>query len=157
MPTMTAALFGLVGVIVGALLSAGLAYLQARRLEERDTKAIIRLLSHEMSWAKIGYNGVLKRGLWRNNNNAEGLVEVWEKHRELLARQLTDHEWSSLADAMRFVLGMERLTTSSNRGAELTDQDKRAFTAVVNRIDRAERALATRSSGGEAAASIQRD
>jgi hypothetical protein len=89
----TAALFGLVGVIVGGVLNGGVAYVLERRQERANGIVAARLVSHELGMLSGHFEHLHKLNL------AAGLLPVpvttreWEVHRTVLARVLSPADW----------------------------------------------------------------
>ena len=90
---MTAALFGLLGVIVGGVLNGVVAQVIARRQEAAGGRVAARLVGHELGLLCGEFEHMQKFGV------AAGLVPVpirtpeWDQHRTTLAGVLSDEAW----------------------------------------------------------------
>jgi hypothetical protein len=96
------AIFGLVGVVLGAFLSYGLTYLLERRRERRMIRGVARLVQAEL------FDGMMSAGsihLYKRNQpvDREIVVEdkVWRQHRGTLSEHLGGDELSELEWAQR--------------------------------------------------------
>jgi hypothetical protein len=100
----TAAIFGLIGVVVGALLTAAREYLMARRQERAAARANARLLKVDLQRALDAIEHCLlpgrppKAGPWDQELGADG----WSDRLNLLATTMRDDDWEPVATA--FVL-----------------------------------------------------
>jgi hypothetical protein len=101
----TAAIFGLVGVVLGGLLSGGVTYVMERRREQRETRAAARLLAEELRRAISFIHGVLRpvESDWQSRAFAELDLEVWKQNRALLASALAEETWTDVASAFEIV------------------------------------------------------
>jgi hypothetical protein len=110
---MLAALIGLVGVIVGALLAGATTYLHARREDARHRRAAARLLEAELRLA-AGKLEWLRRSLKPHalmdvkaherraalEKFADGITDdLWRAHRHTLAEVLSAEDWYALVRA----------------------------------------------------------
>jgi hypothetical protein len=130
--SMTAAIFGLIGVVVGGLLNGAVTALQARRADRADTRVSARLVDLELRQA----------GLWlvidedtTEETSAPSMVQqrfmpyAWDKHREVLARALSDKEWETVTAAY------EIITDDSGRKPDRSDADVVTnATLIVRRV-----------------------
>ena len=130
------ALVGLVGVIVGALVSGGATYMMARRADARQARAAARLLEAELQ-AVVEQLGELGQAIaFRDEfarraedeserdeiSNAWDLKSMlripqprlWEKHKSLLADVLSAADWYALAKAYQSIDDL-RVISSSER------------------------------------------
>jgi hypothetical protein len=100
-----AAIFGLVGVVLGGLLSGGVTYIMERRREQHETRAASRLLAEELRRAISFIHGVLRpiEGDWQSRAFAELDLDVWKQNRALLASALREDAWTDVASAFEIV------------------------------------------------------
>src|SRR5205814_1069295 len=106
---MAPAIVGLVGVIIGAMLSGALTLLTARRSDKRQARAAGRLLESELR--SIAQQLLLMRNDLRMKESPTVLRELfrlpptvaWEAHKSLLASLLTTAEWYAVAKAYESV------------------------------------------------------
>ncbi len=97
-----AAIFGLIGVVVGALVTGGVDVFLARRHEEADKRQAKRMIATEIHtlWVHLG----LLSGTRKTPNVPADVfelrflpTELWTAHRASLARAITeDREWGEL-------------------------------------------------------------
>ena len=110
---MTAAIFGLAGVIVGGLISGGATYLMARRKEKVTARASARLLEEELAMAAdvLGvlttYSDEEAKALSPEGFPAPGLsafpFDRWLERQELLAETLEAEDWRAVSGAYRSI------------------------------------------------------
>ena len=93
---MTAAVFGLVGVVIGALITGGTNYVLQVRAERREIRAAARLMLQELTntGAAIRYAIELDDREFLRGATSE---DEWRTHHLLLARHLSDEEWDAVA------------------------------------------------------------
>jgi hypothetical protein len=111
------AIIGLVGVAIGGLITALSSYLIERRRdrkfserneqnEVRKVRQAARLVDKELAQAEITAQTAIARRKWWA---AEiGLLELnaWHEYRDVLALELSDDEWRTVAAAADFVFGI---------------------------------------------------
>jgi hypothetical protein len=93
---MTAAVFGLIGVVIGALITGGTNYFLQVRAERREVRAVARLMLQDLSGSADLIRFALDRDepqLLEDSFNEE----EWKRHHLLLARHLSDDEWDAVA------------------------------------------------------------
>lgn len=97
---MTAAIFGLVGVVIGGLLTAGADWMVERRRERAATRAAARLVLLDLSetFAQLAVSSARKIYAF-GLAGGELTTEAWSQHREQLAVALTEAEWSAVSGA----------------------------------------------------------
>jgi hypothetical protein len=104
----TAAIFGLLGVIVGGLVTGGVSYVLEARRERKELRRARRLV-----WAEIDVIRIQLRLLAETGRvPLEGVRDTpdrflpsleWSQHKSILAAELSDEAWvdvSSLYDAL---------------------------------------------------------
>ena len=114
------AIVGLVGVIIGAMLSGTLTVLMARRSEKHEAHAAARLLEAELR--SIAQRLVLVRDGLRRKEPSIDLPEVislpptvaWEAHKSLLASLLTTADWYAVATAYESVQILRGISKSDS-------------------------------------------
>lgn len=99
---MTAAIFTLVGVIVGGLLSGVVQLLLHRRAESRVRLVAARLVLSELTWIASAIQAHLNGGApeFRTLLSRESLEGIWAEHRAILANELGDAAWNNVARAV---------------------------------------------------------
>ncbi|MGH8834336.1 MAG: hypothetical protein ACRDWG_04985 [Actinomycetes bacterium] len=104
---MTEAIFGLIGVVIGALVTGGVTYALARRQESVDMRAGLRLVGEEykdllfvvnllVAWLEeVADNPIPPSawGPWRGVSTRQ-----WEQHRALLAARLSPADWDLITN-----------------------------------------------------------
>lgn len=93
---MTAAIFGLVGVVIGALITGGTNYMLQVRAEQREVRAAARLMLQELT----NTGDAIRYALALDNHEfLRGVAseDEWKRHHLLLARHLSDEEWDAVA------------------------------------------------------------
>jgi hypothetical protein len=89
---MTAAIFGLIGVIIGGLLNGAVTYLAHRQQQKAASKIAARVVLSEIKGNERAIRITLRFENWANAKLAL-TVDQWLAHRETLAGSLRDQEW----------------------------------------------------------------
>jgi hypothetical protein len=93
---MSAGVYALIGVIVGALITGGITYALQVRAERRELRAVARLMLQELD----GGAHLIRFAVDRHDR---ALLEdapnerEWKRHHLLLARHLPDDQWDAVA------------------------------------------------------------
>jgi hypothetical protein len=119
----TAAIFGLIGVIIGALITGGVSYALQVRLERRELRAVARLMLQELGSADL-----IRFALDRDDRQLlddEPIEDEWKRHHLLLARHLPDDDW----DAVALGYGERMVVLSLLVGEENADSGRRTLPA----------------------------
>ncbi len=99
---LTTAIVGFVGVIIGALINGGAAWLLHRKREKGAAKTASRLVYQEMMVNTAAIEVTAYHKEW--NRLKDYLVtDAWEAKQEVLAGALPDEEWSPLVRAYYWV------------------------------------------------------
>jgi hypothetical protein len=105
----TAAIFGLIGVLAGGLITFGIEWWASRqerkRLQQgraREVRASCRLVVTELSTAHSALIWAHREGKWWDESELE--IVLWEQHRPLLAAELPRDEWK-LVDVAYYAIG----------------------------------------------------
>jgi hypothetical protein len=86
------AIFGLVGVIVGAVVTGGVEFVAERRREAALLRKAARLVEAELDEAATIFEGALEDGkLWSGSNRPE--VPSWREYAPVLAEGLDTDDW----------------------------------------------------------------
>src|SRR3954467_470183 len=97
---MTAAIFSLVGVVVGIGLNAALSWLGERRNERREARATSRMLGRELSAAVVAIRKWKETSEVDSPTRADALrFPAWELYHATAARTLAADEWDAVSDA----------------------------------------------------------
>ena len=95
----------LVGVVLGALLAGGTAFLLERARERRAARAAALLVRDEMKqiWTSLDISVGNMRGEYvgTGDKSKEWDTSQWHTHRTVLAAGLTPDVWGDVADAYR--------------------------------------------------------
>jgi hypothetical protein len=147
---MAAAIFGLLGVIVGGLINGVVSWLAQRRKDEATALSAKRLVANE-----LGTWFVLAREA--NARSPEQLPQLrkaapttWQSNRSVLARSLSDADWDVVAiayahiDALGSVLVFEPDGTLEDWR---TREAKRLFEAMLEPVEKARGALLVAGDG----------
>lgn len=100
---MTAAIFGLLGVIVGAVINGVVATVLQRRTERADQRSSARLVRSEL----IRFRSLAIEARGRSPEHLPQLHDmtpvIWHDNRAVLARALADEDWAAVAGAYAHV------------------------------------------------------
>jgi len=100
---MTAAIFGLLGVIVGGVINGVVSAVLARRTERADSRGAARLVRSEL----VRFRALaLGARTWAPENLPQlryAQTELWNANRAVLARALSDSDWAVVARAYAHV------------------------------------------------------
>jgi hypothetical protein len=100
---MTAAIFGLLGVIVGAVINGVVTTVLQRRTEASDQRSAARLVRSEL----VGFRAMALEAGLRSPEDLPQLRNatpiLWQGNRAVLARALTDDHWARVARAYAHV------------------------------------------------------
>jgi hypothetical protein len=94
----TAAIFGLIGVVIGALITGGTNYVLQVRAERREIRAAARLTLQELT----NTGDAIRIAIRLNNREflrGSTSEDEWKRHHLFLARHLSDEEWDTVAFA----------------------------------------------------------
>jgi hypothetical protein len=150
---MTAAIFGLVGVIVGGLLNGSVTYLLDKKKRKTNAKVAARLLHSEIQSNQICSRLSLDHRTW--SHIRVGLTnEVWLEKRDALAEGLHDPDWIRLDAYYSVVLTMLPMKKFDLAEADL-DFGREAVERLLRRGDNA--VSATLKLAGQIIPSAQAD
>ncbi len=96
---MTGAIFGLIGVIVGGLLTAAIQAVQQARSDRATARAASRLLSAELSEQHVFLDALVNQDAARPLDSELPAVSAWPEYRAVMARLLEDESWQAVAGA----------------------------------------------------------
>ena len=103
----TAAIFGLIGVVVGGLLNGAVTAWQARRTDAFAARVGARLVDLELRQAALAL-AVLedeKPIASGEGGSPKFSTAAWDKYQEVLARTLADEDWLTVSAAYEVVTG----------------------------------------------------
>jgi hypothetical protein len=128
------AIFGLVGVVVGGLLTGGMEFLHNRLEQRTDVREAARLLHIDLITIENALEQVAK-GEWPPDaewtRRAVQVPEVWPQVRSPLARSLKSGEFNALAFVIWSLKRMEvRDTIAAEEYAHVQDKMGEAMEAI---------------------------
>jgi hypothetical protein len=97
---MLQAIFGLVGVIIGGVVTAGFQLFQAWRRQERDQRLAARILRDELGWWWSNLKDAIESRDFSGIDHPGSVAEAWQQYRGALI-DLSGPEWSQLHLAVR--------------------------------------------------------
>src|SRR3989442_220761 len=122
------AVFGLVGVILGGVLSGGVTFVMVRREERRAAQASARLLHDELRQIAISFRDFLAQGTdvgdsaepspvlnsryhdhWPLPGLTDFSMDRWQEHKPLLAKTVTTEDWYAISRAYEAIRAGARL------------------------------------------------
>jgi hypothetical protein len=157
---LVAGVFGLGGVIVGGLITAGIDVLSTGRTERRSAQVAARLLRRELMTVSRSVLSAVRSSTWGPTRSLA--TEAWDEYKAVFATSLTPDEWVTVASAVvqirrigQPVIAMHASGWESNIVVldsdtvevlrPLYDECRAAFTALyrISREPTSERALHT--------------
>jgi hypothetical protein len=100
------ALFGLLGVIVGAVTAASATWVLERGTRRRRTRTAIRLVKFELLNARGSLRYARRTGRWWYGGP---LATEWASHAEVLAAELQDPDWVLLERAYQWISSADKV------------------------------------------------
>jgi hypothetical protein len=134
----TGAIFGLVGVIVGGLLTGALQAFQEWRSQTTLSRAAARLLSAELS---VQQEILEQRAADESAEPVSGempAISDWPEHRAVMAKTLDDEAWRAVAAAYARLVMWH---WEESRGTETAEDKRPEMVALVDQIKVARLAL----------------
>jgi hypothetical protein len=95
---MEQAIFGLIGVVVGALITGGMSFWSERRRESAELRAALRILDEEIGIAIAGISACLELRHW-HPRMSEIALEDWPASRGIIAARLNSVDWMAISNA----------------------------------------------------------
>jgi hypothetical protein len=108
LPTVTAAIFGLIGVIVGGVLNAVVAVVFDSRRAALALRTSARLVAEEIQSNGRTLYACVQTGLWLAMRNHPLRFSTWESNAETLAR-MPYRDWVTVAEAIRLTTQIDRI------------------------------------------------
>lgn len=129
----TTGVFALAGVLIGSTLHGTINYWLQRRSERRATRAAARLVLGELDGTIAVLDGVVAQCIWHPMDWLK--TDDWDRHRELLANQLTHPGvWRDLAAVHVDVQRLRHLAQAATvSGQPLMPADSEDVKAVRGR------------------------
>jgi hypothetical protein len=128
------AFIGLLGVVVGGLVTAGTAWLNAWRERRRAAVVAGRLVASELKNAREALDYPVSSGTWWSGDID---VSCWADHGPTLAAGLTRSEWHAVEFAYAEIAAADRTRRDNLDMPSLEDQQAllESLTAAMGRID----------------------
>jgi hypothetical protein len=134
---MTAAIFGLLGVLVGGVLNGVVAaWLDSRNLSARR-RVGARLVGSDVQSVMAVVHLLLEHSKWGASRQIDFPLAGWEAHRETLAEALEVDEWLDVDDAIRVIRIVLEVGQSKPSDQSLTPHDTEMVTAALGKLSRA--------------------
>lgn len=134
---MTEAIIGLVGVVVGGMLTAALQVFQDWRAERTMSRAAARLLSAELS---VQQEILMRRASADAAPDGDGMPGVadWPAQRAVMAKVLDNDEWQYVAGAYANLVIWH---SESSRSSATAEGRRTEMAALADRLEAARSAL----------------
>ena len=134
---MTAAIFGVVGVIIGALVTAAGTYFFERRREKREARSAQLVVRHELEDAAKAVEDALRGREWPPGWQSMRWSQSWSTYRPVLAATMEEQDFAKLA---RAYLYMELLLAGFAEGKRgFVHEDEPFFVAAKEHLAEAEK------------------
>jgi hypothetical protein len=118
-----AAVFGLMGVIVGALITSIAGFYLVRRREKKDARAARRIIQSELKEAAQAIREALGAAEWPAGWTKKAWSESWSKYRPVLAVDMKDDQsFAAVASAYLFMELLETGLAAKKRPFVATDE-----------------------------------
>lgn len=125
---MIVALFGLAGVIVGALLSGLVSYIVESRREHKDAVVAARFVSEEIQMMQVDVEIWIQDRYVPETLNLR--TDAWEQHNLALARTLPGPDWEMVAATYTWI----HLLTTAPRPGEILEKDLDHYEAIKSEV-----------------------
>jgi hypothetical protein len=133
---MAEAIFGLVGVLIGGLLTGGVDYFMRRREERHTMRALARALHSELLEMRSQCAYCAELGNWLLVDQAFTLPAAWRDHELVLDRLLTWKQWAGLQAVRASQSGVRQLAQLSTEQPGLRQTHLPTVTAAaIDAID----------------------
>jgi hypothetical protein len=99
----TEAAIGLIGVVVGGVLTGGVAYVLERRRETREAGIARRVMRAQFGQALKAVDDGLKGKNWPPGWKGKRWSDSWVAHRQVLAAKMSDDEFATLAQGALYM------------------------------------------------------
>jgi hypothetical protein len=123
---MTAAIFGLLGVIVGGVLNGGVARWQALRTESDAVRAAARMMLHDAIRATVASEEIATYRRWPTSQYWPAPNARWAEHERLMAAALDFMDWAVIDQAWRAVANVDLSTAEVGEAVDDTACDRLA-------------------------------
>jgi hypothetical protein len=132
---------GLVGVVVGGLLTGGVAYFLEQRREKREARAAQLVMKSEIEAAATAVEAALsgKEPKWPPGWDRVGWSESWATYRPVLAKTVNEVDFARLAGAYLQMQLLQAGLAAGERG--LSNRDEVFLGKVKSEISKADEVL----------------
>ena len=145
---MNAAIFGLVGVIVGALLIGFVASSEAARRNRKAVQIAARLLLADIATAQASYERCLEEGTWVMPAARPVSLEAWNQWKALLASNISSGtEWTKVFTVFVDVQQFNALAAAHRESDPISQSASDAMSLALARTDEALPVLAPYARG----------
>jgi hypothetical protein len=124
---MSAAVIGLVGVVIGASIAGATQFGLYRRVETRDARAAARLLRDALSGVVWSLPHRPRGSLPEKPFDFVFALSEWREHRAVLAKSLPNDEWEWIAEAATYLEAFNGSTSDTlgkNRNVDHPSYDE---------------------------------
>jgi hypothetical protein len=118
------AVFGLIGVIIGALLTGTSNYLFAKRGERLAARIAARLLREDLYLVACWIEDAITDGKWPSNPGTYFDPALWKEQRIHIAKITSYPDYSAVTQAVSAVERMNSRLKAIERHREITEADK---------------------------------
>jgi hypothetical protein len=132
---MTAAIFGLIGVIVGGLLNALVAMANEAHRDRRAVMAAARLLVVELAEISATCKTGVHAGSWVTIPSHPLETAQWKEYRTLVASQLRAQNWRKVWAGFDTAVQINRLAEGKKPHEELSDVARESLWRANERAD----------------------
>ena len=152
--TLSPAIFGLVGVIIGGLITSGTSYWLETRKDKREQekesriraatlRQAARLIDEEFTTALHAIQFSVEDKRWDSDvSRLETMIVTWEEHKKLLAMELSTSEWKAAFVAHIGVKGLIDLHVKNpSETAELSNFELKQIKFLTEQIEKGRAAL----------------
>jgi hypothetical protein len=160
------AIFGLLGVVVGAGLAGAFEYAFRKRSETGEARAAARLLLHDLRDLVWVEPELEKDEAERRRYDFSQALQTWREHRGVLARILTNDEWEEVSAAVELLGGVHgsdpgaigRPTRHGRESGWTPEMFERGIIELLqDRVDKAVMALQRTAFGRREARAVERE
>lgn len=127
------AISGLIGLIVGGLLTVATQMWNERRQDKKRGYLARKLVAAEMAQAHLTLASLINLPTWPNVSNVDALVPTtaWAQHKPVLATKVDQEIWDGLVKVYS-VLESHKVVFGSSGGKAITDHDRRELRKIAD-------------------------
>jgi hypothetical protein len=137
---MTAAVFGLVGVVIGGLLNGGITWAVTRATRKKQQRVALRLVTDELVFTVGALQTILTAKQWPSYGHGIMDAQEWREHKLVLAEMLPRDTWTRVCGFYRSLGAFLLAHPSAAGGVSAVPLD--ALKTVTERGEAARDALA---------------